>query len=207
MFEKYFPDETVSSTYDINYEKLFADGYRGLLFDIDNTLVKHGEGADDRAKKLFLRLKEIGFECCLISNNKKRRVHMFNEDIGVHSVFNAHKPAAKGYYYAMELMNTNLNNTVFIGDQLFTDIFGAKRIGMKNYLVSPINKREEIQIVIKRKLENVVLSEYRAKIKAKLRSREIEKGIQNQEKREIREWKKKRYHKLKRQWKDSGDVV
>ncbi|HAK57609.1 MAG TPA: YqeG family HAD IIIA-type phosphatase [Lachnospiraceae bacterium] len=167
MFEKYFPDETVSSTYDIDYEKLYDEGYRGLLFDIDNTLVKHGEMADDRAKELFLRLKKIGFECCLISNNKKRRVSTFNEDIGVHTVFNAHKPAAKGYYYAMELMNTNLNNTVFIGDQLFTDIFGAKRIGMKNYLVSPINKREEIQIVIKRKLENVVLSEYRAKRRAK----------------------------------------
>ncbi|MBQ7200543.1 MAG: YqeG family HAD IIIA-type phosphatase [Eubacterium sp.] len=168
MFEKYFPDETVSSTYDIDYEKLYDDGYRGLLFDIDNTLVKHGDMADERAKELFLRLRRIGFECCLISNNKKTRVRSFNEDIGVHTIFNAHKPAAKGYYYAMELMNTNLNNTVFIGDQLFTDIFGAKKIGMKNYLVSPINKREEIQIVIKRKLENIVLSEYRAKLKKKL---------------------------------------
>ena len=200
MFEKYFPDETVGSTYDIDYEKLYEEGYRGLLFDIDNTLVKHGEMADERAKELFLRLRKIGFECCLISNNKKRRVNMFNEDIGVHSIFNAHKPAAKGYYYAMELMNTNLNNTVFIGDQLFTDIFGAKRIGMKNYLVSPINKREEIQIVIKRKLENVVLSEYRAKRKAKKEQKEQEREARQQEKQELREWKKKRYHRLKRQW-------
>ena len=200
MFEKYFPDETVASTYDIDYEKLYEEGYRGLLFDIDNTLVKHGEMADERAKELFLRLRKIGFECCLISNNKKRRVNMFNEDIGVHSIFNAHKPAAKGYYYAMELMNTNLNNTVFIGDQLFTDIFGAKRIGMKNYLVSPINKREEIQIVIKRKLENVVLSEYRAKRKAKKEQKELEREARHQEKQETREWKKKRYHLLKRQW-------
>ncbi|MEE3467857.1 MAG: YqeG family HAD IIIA-type phosphatase [Eubacterium sp.] len=200
MFEKYFPDETVGSTYEIDYEKLYEEGYRGLLFDIDNTLVKHGEMADERAKELFLRLRKIGFECCLISNNKKRRVNMFNEDIGVHSIFNAHKPAAKGYYYAMELMNTNLNNTVFIGDQLFTDIFGAKRIGMKNYLVSPINKREEIQIVIKRKLENVVLSEYRAKRKAKREQRSLEREARQQEKSELREWKKKRYHRLKRQW-------
>ena len=186
MFEKYFPDETVASAYDIDYEMLYSEGYRGLLFDIDNTLVKHGEMADERAKKLFLRLRRIGFECCLISNNKKTRVNMFNEDIGVHSLFNAHKPAAKGYYYAMELMNTNLNNTVFIGDQLFTDIFGAKKIGMKNYLVSPINKREEIQIVIKRKLENVVLSEYRAKRRARKEQKEKE-----------REAKKKRYFKLR----------
>lgn len=167
MFERYFPDNTVESTYAIDYEKLYAEGYRGLLFDIDNTLVKHGEMADDRAKELFLRLRSIGFECCLISNNKKYRVNMFNEDIGVHSVFNAHKPAAKGYYYAMELMNTNLNNTVFIGDQLFTDIFGAKKIGMKNYLVKPIASREEIQIKIKRFFENMVLNEYRTMLRKK----------------------------------------
>mgnify|MGYP002621934359 CR=1 FL=1 len=167
MFERFFPDKTVSSTYDIDYEKLYNDGFRCLLFDIDNTLVKHGEGASKEAKELFLRLKDIGFECCLLSNNKKLRVMTFNKEIGVHAIFNAHKPAAKSYYYAMELMNTSLNNTVFIGDQIFTDIFGAKRIGMKNYLVKPISSREEIQIVLKRYLEKIVLTEYRAKRRQK----------------------------------------
>ncbi|MCR4605283.1 MAG: YqeG family HAD IIIA-type phosphatase [Eubacterium sp.] len=165
MFERFFPDETVSSTYEINYQKLYRQGYRGLLFDIDNTLVKHGEGATKQAIALFDKLKKMGFECCVISNNKKARVLLFNKDIGIHTVFNAHKPASKGYYYAMELMHTNVTNTVFVGDQLFTDIFGAKKIGMKNYLVSPISSREEIQIVLKRKLEKIVLNEYRAKRK------------------------------------------
>ena len=72
---------------------------------------------------------------------KKQRVHSFNEKIGVHTVFNAHKPAKKGYFYAMELMNTRPENTIFVGDQLFTDIFGAKRIGLKNFLVKPINEK------------------------------------------------------------------
>lgn len=167
MFERFFPDVTVSSTYAIDYEKLYRDGYRGILFDIDNTLVEHGSVANERAKKLFTRLQGIGFECCLISNNKKKRVYSFNEEIGVHSVFNAHKPAKKGYYYAMELMGTNPRNTVFVGDQLFTDIFGAKRIGLKNYLVKPINEKEEIQIILKRKLERIVLNEYRFKKRLK----------------------------------------
>lgn len=163
MFERFFPDVTVASTYDIDYEKLFRHGYRGILFDIDNTLVEHGKEANERAKELFRRLRKIGFECCLISNNKKKRVDSFNDEIGVHSVFNAHKPAKKGYYYAMELMGTRPDNTVFVGDQLFTDIFGAKRIGLKNFLVKPINEKEEIQIVLKRKLERIVLKEYRLK--------------------------------------------
>lgn len=86
-------------------------------------------------------------------------------------VFNAHKPAKKGYYYAMDLMNTRPENTVFVGDQLFTDIFGAKRIGLKNYLVKPINKREEFQIVLKRRLEQIVLREYYIKKRVEKRKK------------------------------------
>ena len=71
MFERFFPDTTVSSTYAIDYEKLYEEGYRGILFDIDNTLVEHGKEATEQAKRLFSRLKKIGYECCLISNNKR----------------------------------------------------------------------------------------------------------------------------------------
>ena len=65
----------------------------------------------------------------------------------------------------MEIMNTDLTNTVFIGDQLFTDVFGAKRIGMRHILVEPIGKKEEIQIVIKRRFEKIVLSSYKKSLK------------------------------------------
>lgn len=177
MFERFFPDHTVASTYDIDFEKLYRQGYRGVLFDIDNTLVEHGSAADAKAKKLFVRLKEIGFECCLISNNKMKRVHRFNEAIGVHTVFNAHKPAKKGYFYAMDLMNTRPENTVFVGDQLFTDIFGAKRIGLKNYLVKPINAREEFQIILKRRLERIVLREYQLKKRVEKRKKKWAKEL------------------------------
>ena len=56
MFEIFFPDETVSSTYDIDFEGLYKEGYRGILFDIDNTLVEHGMDANERAVELFERL-------------------------------------------------------------------------------------------------------------------------------------------------------
>ncbi len=167
MFEKFFPDETVSSTYEIDFESLYEEGFRGILFDIDNTLVEHGMDANSQAVELFDRLKKIGFECCLISNNKKKRVSSFNEQIGAHMVFDAHKPSRKNYFYAMELMGTDKDNTLFVGDQLFTDIWGAKRSGIRNILVKPISKKEEIQIVIKRLFEKIILSEYRSKKKRK----------------------------------------
>ena len=133
MFKKFFPDNYEASTYIIPFEDLYKEGYRGLIFDIDNTLVPHGAPADERAKKLFARLQEIGFQCCLLSNNKEGRVKMFNEEIGVNYIYDAHKPSTKNYKKAMEIMGTDLDNTIFIGDQLFTDVYGAKRTGNKKY--------------------------------------------------------------------------
>ena len=161
MFETFFPDEYVASTYIIPFEKLYEEGYRGIIFDIDNTLVMHGAPADERAKKLFARLKELGFECCLLSNNQEPRVKMFNEDVKVNYIFNAHKPSVVNYEKAMTLMGTDKRNTIFVGDQLFTDVWGAKRTGIRNILVKPIHPKEEIQIVFKRKLEKIVLYFYK----------------------------------------------
>ena len=76
-------------------------------------------------RNLFARLQEIGFQCCLLSNNKEGRVKMFNEEIGVNYIYDAHKPSTKNYKKAMEIMGTDLHNTIFIGDQLFTDVYGA----------------------------------------------------------------------------------
>ena len=160
MFDRFFPDDYKMSTYVIPFEKLYEDGFRGVIFDIDNTLVPHGAPADDRAKKLFARLKEIGFSSCLISNNQEARVKMFNEEIQTNYIYNAHKPSTKNYKKAMEIMGTDDSNTLFVGDQLFTDVWGAKRSGIRNILVKPIHPKEEIQIVLKRYLEKIVLHFY-----------------------------------------------
>ncbi len=160
MLKTFYPDQYVASTYVIDFDKLYEEGIRGLIFDIDNTLVPHGAPADDRAIKLFQKLKEIGFRCCLISNNKEPRVAKFNEPIQVDYVYDAHKPSTKNYRKAMKIMGTDTSNTVFIGDQLFTDVWGAKRTGIKSILVKPIHPKEEIQIVLKRFLEKIVLYFY-----------------------------------------------
>jgi HAD superfamily phosphatase (TIGR01668 family) len=160
MFEMFFPDKYVASTYVIDFEQLYKQGYRGLIFDIDNTLVPHGAPADKRALELFSRLKKIGFKCCLISNNQEPRVKRFNQDIQVDYIYDAHKPSTKNYLKAMEIMGTDRGNSLFIGDQLFTDVWGAKRAGIGNILVKPIHPKEEIQIVLKRYLERIVLHFY-----------------------------------------------
>lgn len=160
MFQKFYPDYRADSAYQIDFQDWYEKGIRGVLFDIDNTLVEHGKPATDRAIALFAHLKELGLATCLISNNKEKRVNQFNEQIQTHTVINAHKPSKKGYQMAMEKMGTDPTNTLFVGDQLFTDVWGAKRLGIPTILVNPIDKKEEIQIVLKRRLEWIVLAEY-----------------------------------------------
>ena len=161
MFKKFYPKEYLDSSYVIDYEKLYKDGVRGLIYDIDNTLVEHGKPATERAVELFERLRDIGFDTCLISNNKEPRVKPFADAVGSKYVYDAHKPSRKNYIKAMELMGTDTGNTYFIGDQIFTDVYGANRTGIPSILVKPIHPKEEIQIVLKRKLEKIVLFFYK----------------------------------------------
>ena len=160
MFERFFPDAYMESTYAIDFEKLYQEGIRGVIFDIDNTLVPHGAPADERAVKLFERLRAIGLDYCLISNNQLPRVKPFADAVQAQFVEDAHKPSRKNYLKAMELMHTDLNSCVFVGDQIFTDVYGARRCGMRTILVKPLHPREEIQIVLKRYLEKIVLYFY-----------------------------------------------
>ena len=161
MFEKFFPSEYYESAYAIDYERLYKDGYRAIIYDIDNTLVPHGAPADERALALMDRLKGLGFDITFLSNNDSKRVDMFNEKINAHTIPKAGKPKMKMYIKAMVDMGSDCRNTIFVGDQIFTDIWGAKQADIRSFLVKPIDTdTDEIQIVFKRKLEKIVLKQF-----------------------------------------------
>ena len=171
LLEMLYPDAWVSSTYKIPFEKLYKKGYRGVIFDIDNTLVPHGAPADERAEALFVRLKEIGFEYALISNNKGPRVQMFNDNIHAYTVCDEHKPNPEKYLKAAAIMGLEKEQVVFVGDQIFTDVLGAKLAGIFSILVKPIHPKEEIQIVLKRKIEKIILKQYKKKRQAEKKTK------------------------------------
>ncbi len=161
MFNRFYPTEYYESSYVINYEKLYEEGFRCLIYDVDNTLVKHGAPADERALELMDRLKKIGYRITFLSNNKEDRVKMFNEKIGANYIFKAGKPKTANYLKAVADMGCTKEQALFVGDQLFTDIWGANRAGIRSALVVPIDcSTDEIQIVLKRKLERIVLKQY-----------------------------------------------
>ena len=161
MFRAFYPKEYRDSAYDIPYEDFYRQGIRGVIFDIDNTLVPHGAPADDRALQLFARLREMGMTTGLWSNNKEPRVASFAAQVDSPYIYKGGKPARGGYEKAMALMGTDRQTSLFVGDQLFTDVYGANRAGIYGILTKPIHPKEEIQIVLKRRLEAVVLYFYR----------------------------------------------
>lgn len=160
---RFFPKRYYDKKEDIPIEAYYHRGFRGILMDIDNTLVPHDQPVDEKAELFVRRLKESGFSICLISNNDEERVRTFADPLSVQYVYKAWKPARRGYQEGMEKLGTDLTNTLFVGDQIFTDIWGANRAGMYSILLDPIDPKEEIQIILKRLPEKLVKRLYRKK--------------------------------------------
>lgn len=177
MLQSFYPKEWKDSTYEIDFWALYQRGYRGVIFDIDNTLVEHGADATKEAIALLETLKQIGFEICLLSNNKKTRVERFNKDVHVNYIFQAQKPYSKNYYIATMMMCSKPEDTICIGDQVFTDVYGANRVGMYTILVKPIGKKEEFQVRLKRIPEKLVLYFYQKKKQRRERAKKKAKSF------------------------------
>lgn len=151
-----YPDAVCRSAYDIDYEGLYSSGTRGLIFDIDNTLVTDGAPADERSISLLNKLRDLGFRIVLLSNNNEGRVRPFAEATDTQYICKAGKPGTHGYEAAMYMMGTAEDSTVLVGDQIFTDIWGAGRSGITSYLVGRMGRKEPIQVHLKRVLEALV---------------------------------------------------
>lgn len=101
----------------------------------------------------------------MLSNNKEPRVKNFAKQLGIKYIYKAGKPKPSGYRTAMEMLGTDTKNTLFVGDQIFTDIIGANLTGIRSILVAPIDPHEEIQIVLKRFIEKPVIACYKRHLK------------------------------------------
>lgn len=161
MFQAFYPKEYVDSTYGIDFEGLYRRGFRGILFDVDNTLVPHGAPATAQSVELFQRLHEMALPPVSFPITRNPGVRPFADAMETPFVYKADKPSRRGYEEGMLRMGTDKTNTLFVGDQLFTDVWGANRTGMYSILTKPIDPHEEIQIVLKRYLEKIVLFFYK----------------------------------------------
>ncbi len=142
-------------------EFLLSIGVRGVLLDVDNTLepYEHPEPGDQVLRWLD-SLKEAGIKTAIVSNNNQARLDLFNKNIGMPGFSKAAKPFPSKLHKAMEILGTNKENTLFIGDQILTDVWAAHNAGIRAILVPPINDRRDLLTRVKRLLERPILRKY-----------------------------------------------
>ncbi len=161
MIEIFFPDIVVNRFQDIDLELLEKHNIKGLIIDIDNTLVAWDiKEADEASIRWIEYLKKHGIRICLVSNNSESRDVKFNENLMLHAIHRANKPRRKPFLKALKLLNLRPQEVAVVGDQIFTDVLGGNRLNMFTILVSPIKEKEYIFIRLKRILEKKVLKEY-----------------------------------------------
>ncbi len=161
MLEKYYPDLYYKRVQDIDLKLLREKGIKGLLLDIDNTLVPDGKGLNEECLKWIEMLRAEGFKVCIVSNASRIRVDSFREALGIDAIHRAAKPASRSFITALKLIGLEHKNVAMVGDQLFTDIYGGNRLDILTILVKPIDKREFLPLRIRRLAERYVLKRYK----------------------------------------------
>ena len=157
-----YPKEYFNSVKDISLELLRKNNIRGLILDVDNTLInldrKMPVGVSDWAKNL----KANGIRICILSNsNKIKKVEEVAKIIEVPYIFFGKKPLKKGFLRAKEILKLNNENIAVVGDQIFTDIIGANRCNMFSILVKPIEEKDYLITRIKRPIEKFIIKKYK----------------------------------------------
>ncbi|MFD1171492.1 YqeG family HAD IIIA-type phosphatase [Oceanobacillus picturae] len=164
MLKKFLPNEHVKSVYDINPEVLKSKGIKGIITDLDNTLVAWDvKDATPEVIEWFKQMKENDIKVTIISNNKQERVKVFSEPLETPFVFSARKPLSKAFKSVAKQMGMKKEEIVVIGDQLLTDVLGGNFAGFYTILVVPIVQTDGKITKINRKIERRILHYMRKK--------------------------------------------
>lgn len=158
------PNSYYSSIYDIDLENLISLGIKGLIIDLDNTIIPHKIFiVSEEISSWFKNLKEMGFNVCVLSNNQAYKVKKISDKLQVPFIYNAIKPLTWSFRKAIKMLGLDKRNVAIIGDQIFTDVLGGKIFGILTILVKPMNPHEHWWTrkfrIIERKLLRKFISE------------------------------------------------
>jgi hypothetical protein len=164
LFKKFLPDRHVKSILDIKPEELKKHHIKGIITDLDNTLVAWYEPeATPALKTWFQEMKAAGIKVTVVSNNSENRVKAFCAPLDVPFISKARKPLTKSFRRAIEKMGLKKDEVVVIGDQLMTDVWGARRLGVYTILVVPVAMTDGFMTRLNRKIERQILNHLRKK--------------------------------------------
>ena len=141
---------------------LSSIGVKGILLDVDNTLEPYENPLPtDKVINWFSALREEGIGAAIVSNNNKERIELFNAELKLPAYYKAKKPFKKRLLMAMSDIGTTPEETIFMGDQIFTDVWAARNAGIKAILVPPIKDKTDAFTKFKRFLEKPILKKYK----------------------------------------------
>lgn len=165
MLKLFLPDQYVHSIYDIQLEEMKARGIKGIIADLDNTLVGAKEPlANPRLEEWFAQVKSFDMQLMIVSNNNEYRVNTFAEPLALPFISAARKPANRAFHQALKQMRLLPDETVVVGDQLLTDICGGNRLGLHTIWVQPVSLKEDGFFTrINRRVERFVLARLKRK--------------------------------------------
>lgn len=164
MLKRLIPQMYISSVLKIDPQKLVNKGIRGMIIDIDNTIVPWASFDLSLAVAQWLeRVKASGIVICVVSNAKSQRVTRLITPLGIPAIPKAGKPMARSFRKAMKILQTTPRQTAVVGDQLFTDILGGNRLKLYTILVAPMSKKEFFGTRLMRQLERPFLRKIKRK--------------------------------------------
>ena len=138
--DNFIPDMYQKSIYHIDYEKLLDDGIKCLLLDLDNTCVPYKDTTPNKKLiELIEMLKDMDFKIIIFSNASKKRIAPFKKELNIDCLARARKPFKKNFLKVIKLFNYDLSEVAIIGDQLYKDILGGNKVGIKTILVNPMS--------------------------------------------------------------------
>lgn len=156
-----YPKEYVESVKDIKLEFLNRHNIKGIILDVDNTLIDFNKKMPEGIEQWVQNLKKEGIKFCIVSNsNKEEKIKKVANQIEVPYIFFAKKPFKGGFKKACQVLQLENKNVAAMGDQIFTDVIGANRCNIFSILVKPIEEKDYLVTRIKRPLENLVIKKY-----------------------------------------------
>ena len=158
-----FVPEYYFDTFDMaSADFLVEIGVRGVILDVDNTLEPYENATPgDHVVAWLKSLEDNGIKAAIVSNNNQQRIELFNKDLGLPFYAKAGKPFKKNILRAMADIGTGVDDTILIGDQVFTDVWAAHNTGIRAILVPPIRDKRDVLTRFKRLLEIPVLNKYK----------------------------------------------
>ncbi len=164
MLKHFLPDQHVKSILDIHPKDLKEKGIKGIITDLDNTLVEWDRpSATPRVIEWFEEMKKNQIKVTIVSNNNEERVKFFSDPLNISFIYRARKPLSLSFHKAAKQMNVKKEEVVVIGDQLLTDVLGGNRGGFHTILVVPVAQTDGMATKINRMVERKILNWFRKK--------------------------------------------